>query len=81
MRGFFCAQAGVAVHCRQTLEGAEGYPLLESYRPLPDYWVTLLFSRLMGTRVLAAASDNPNVRVYARPSPPCFLRLAHSLVA
>jgi len=59
------AQAGVQVFCRQTLESSGGYPLLEKYLPLPDYWVALLWSRLMGSTVLSTQSNNISVRVYA----------------
>ena len=59
------AAAGVKVFCRQTLESSKGYPLLENYVPLPDYWIALLWSRIMGTKVLSTSSDSKSVRTYA----------------
>jgi heparanase len=66
------ARQNVQVNCRQTLESFSGYPLLEKYQPLPDYWVALLFKRIMGSTVLnvtgvesSSGSGNSNVRVYA----------------
>ena len=46
-------------------------PSLTPIKPLmgtqanPDFWVMLLWKRLMGDQVLQASTDNPNVRVYA----------------
>merc|ERR1711971_547031 len=59
------AVAGVKVFCRQTLEATKGYPLLENYVPLPDYWIALLWRRLMGTKVLSTDSSSRSVRVYS----------------
>lgn len=58
-------QAGIV---RQTLCGAR-YGLLDPQRGCrfanPDYWVTLLWKRLMGRRVMAANSQAPSLRAYA----------------
>ena len=37
--------------------------------PLPDYYVALLYKRLMGPTVLNVSSDAPAVRVYAHCLP------------
>lgn len=71
------ALAGVNVMCRQTLLANQGYPLLENYEPLPDLWLTLLYKRIMGQRVLRAKTTLTNqqqqqqqeqLRVYAHCS-------------
>lgn len=43
------------------------YALLNTldYTPLPDYWIAVLFNRLMGARVLNATASEPDLRVYA----------------
>lgn len=62
------ARSGQPVVVRQTLVGAD-YGLLDptTLRPRPDYWASLLWKRLMGTRVLevTAQASNPHLRVYA----------------
>lgn len=35
------------------------------YRPLPDYWIAVLFNEWMGRGVLNATSSDPLFRVYA----------------
>jgi len=55
------------VYCRQSLVGGF-YSLLDnmSYQPNPDYYNLLLFSRLMGSKVLQSKSDSPDeLRNYA----------------
>jgi heparanase 1 len=51
---------------RQTLSGAD-YGLMDdvTLTPRSDYWVSVLWKRLMGTVVLAAASDDPLLLAYA----------------
>ena len=52
---------------RQTLSGSN-YQLItdDTLQPLPDYWASLLWKRLMGVEVLAVrASGADNVRIYA----------------
>jgi hypothetical protein len=60
------ARQGVQVVMHNTLAAGE-YALLDndSFSPRPSYWAALLWSRLMGTRVLAIESPNPNLRMYA----------------
>eukprot|EP00039_Didymoeca_costata_P008579 m.113685 g.113685 ORF g.113685 m.113685 type:complete len:581 (-) comp14143_c0_seq2:151-1893(-) len=55
---------GVNVFCRQTLESNGGYPLLENYQPLPDYWIALIWKQLMGTKVLSVKSSSSSFRAY-----------------
>jgi len=71
------AQRNVSVFQRQVFLSTKGYPLVEyslsstepdgnlTLQPLPDYWLALLFSKLMGQRVLMAKSSLGTVRVYA----------------
>ena len=60
------ARRGYHAVVRQTLSGSD-YGLVddETLEPRPDYWASLLFRRLMGTRVLAATSDEDGVLAYA----------------
>ena len=60
------ARRGQPVVIRQTLSGSN-YGLLDDVTldPNPDYWASLLWRRLMGTRVLAASSPDPSIRIYA----------------
>lgn len=54
-------------YCRQSLIGGF-YSLLDnmSYQPNPDYYSLLLWSRLMGSRVLQATSDSTDeLRIYS----------------
>jgi heparanase 1 len=62
------AQHGQQVVVRQTLSGSD-YGLLDDVTldPRPDYWASVLFKRLMGSRVLnLTGSETPNtLRMYA----------------
>jgi heparanase 1 len=62
------ARRGTQVVVRQSLTGADYGLLAEpTLAPRPDYFATLLWKRLMGTRVLAAAVPTPpwTLRAYA----------------
>ena len=60
------ARQGVQVVMHNTLAAGE-YALLDndSFSPRPSYWAALLWSRLMGSQVLAIDSGNPSLRIYA----------------
>lgn len=60
------ARRGVQVVMHNTLAVSD-YALLdsESFAPRPSYWAALLWSRLMGTRVLGIDSGHEDLRVYA----------------
>ncbi len=62
------AVAGYAAFCRQDLVGAD-YGLLNftTLAPATDYWLLLLWKRLIGARVLSVSAPpaNPAVRAYA----------------
>jgi heparanase 1 len=62
------ARAGVPVVVRQTLSGSD-YGLIDdaTLTPNPDYWASLLWRRLVGTRVLdvSVLAANDRVRAYA----------------
>jgi heparanase 1 len=62
------ARYGHGAYCRQSLIGGN-YGLLDkdTFQPNPDYYTLLLWSRLMGPRVLDMQSDptNPQLRAYA----------------
>ncbi len=60
------ARRGHRVVVRQTLSGSQ-YGLLDdiTFDPRPDYFTSVLFHRLMGTRVLDVRSDDPKLRVHA----------------
>ncbi|XP_031452561.1 heparanase [Phasianus colchicus] len=62
------AQRGIDVVMRQVFFGAGSYHLVDaSFKPLPDYWLSLLYKRLVGTRVLEASvkqADARRLRVY-----------------
>lgn len=62
------ARRGHPIVVRQTLSGSN-YGIIrdEDLTPNPDYWNSVLWRRLMGTRVLAAnkLSDDPMLRTYA----------------
>lgn len=53
---------------RQVLFGAGTYHLVDrNFEPLPDYWLSLLFKKLVGTKVLTASVRGPErskLRVY-----------------
>lgn len=66
------AKLGIDVVMRQALFGAGSYNLVDSdFEPLPDYWLSLLFKKLVGSVVLNASFKNskdlykPKIRVYA----------------
>jgi hypothetical protein len=60
------ARRGTPVVVRQSLTGADYGLLAEpSLTPRPDYFASVLWRKLMGTRVLAAQAAPPTLRVYA----------------
>jgi heparanase 1 len=68
------AQVGVATQCRQSLVGG-AYELLDkhTFQPNPDYYIALLWTRLMGRRVIGVTQPGPDtstplVRAYAHCS-------------
>ncbi|XP_053311781.1 heparanase [Spea bombifrons] len=65
------AKLGINVVMRQALFGAGSYNLVDSdFEPLPDYWLSLLFKKLVGNIVLDASfkssenRDDRRLRVY-----------------
>lgn len=54
------SRLGLSRVVRQQLCCGAAYDLLQArgHRPTPDYWATLLWKRLMGTRVLAVRGDD-----------------------
>ncbi|KAM9237786.1 heparanase isoform 1-T1 [Dugong dugon] len=62
------ARMGIEVVMRQVFFGAGNYHLVdENFNPLPDYWLSLLFKKLVGTNVLMASVKGPDrnkLRVY-----------------
>ncbi|XP_022361610.1 heparanase isoform X2 [Enhydra lutris kenyoni] len=62
------ARMGIEVVMRQVLFGAGNYHLVdENFEPLPDYWLSLLFKKLVGTNVFMASVKGPDrskLRVY-----------------
>ncbi|KAK6174483.1 hypothetical protein SNE40_017751 [Patella caerulea] len=51
---------------RQSFYGGNYALIDEDLNPNPDYWLTLLYKRLVGGRVLSLGQQsNPNLRVYA----------------
>nr|KAF6431361.1 heparanase [Rousettus aegyptiacus] len=62
------ARMGIEVVMRQVFFGAGNYHLVdENFEPLPDYWLSLLFKKLVGTNVLMASVRGPDrskLRVY-----------------
>eukprot|EP01047_Picozoa_sp_COSAG01_P021502 COSAG01_NODE_1249_length_11069_cov_22.388332_4_plen_249_part_00 len=60
------AANGYSAFCRQDFVGID-YGMIDcsTYQPLPDYYSGILWSRLMGTRVLTASSSDPTLRAYA----------------
>uniref|UniRef100_A0A8C6ED88 Heparanase n=1 Tax=Moschus moschiferus TaxID=68415 RepID=A0A8C6ED88_MOSMO len=62
------ARMGIEVVMRQVLFGAGNYHLVdENFEPLPDYWLSLLFKKLVGNNVLMASVKGPDrskLRVY-----------------
>ncbi|XP_039206774.1 heparanase [Crotalus tigris] len=62
------AQLGVDLVMRQVLYGAGNYQLVDAnFEPLPDYWLSLLYKKLVGPTVLHVAItglDPKKLRVY-----------------
>jgi heparanase 1 len=60
------ARRGTPVVVRQSLVGGD-YGLLDAatLEPRPDYWVSVLWKRLVGPQALAVHSSDPQVRAYA----------------
>ncbi|KAI4542781.1 hypothetical protein MG293_006907 [Ovis ammon polii] len=62
------ARMGIEVVMRQVLFGAGNYHLVDgNFEPLPDYWLSLLFKKLVGNKVLIASVKGPDrhkLRVY-----------------
>uniref|UniRef100_A0A2K6GZC7 Heparanase n=1 Tax=Propithecus coquereli TaxID=379532 RepID=A0A2K6GZC7_PROCO len=62
------ARMGIEVVMRQVFFGAGNYHLVdENFEPLPDYWLSLLFKKLVGTNVLMASvkgQAGSKLRVY-----------------
>ncbi|XP_020014677.2 heparanase isoform X2 [Castor canadensis] len=62
------AQMGIEVVMRQVLFGAGNYHLVDqNFEPLPDYWLSLLFKKLVGSTVLMASvkgAERSKLRVY-----------------
>ncbi|XP_029333908.1 heparanase isoform X2 [Mus caroli] len=62
------ARMGIEVVMRQVFFGAGNYHLVdENFEPLPDYWLSLLFKKLVGPRVLLSRVKGPDrskLRVY-----------------
>ncbi|KAM4708435.1 heparanase [Discoglossus pictus] len=65
------AKLGIGVVMRQALFGAGSYNLVDSdFEPLPDYWLSLLYKKLVGSIVLNASvkgtkdTSDKKLRVY-----------------
>ncbi|XP_069636976.1 heparanase isoform X2 [Haliaeetus albicilla] len=62
------ARQGIDVVMRQVFFGAGTYHLVDAnFEPLPDYWLSLLYKKLVGTKVLQvslAGADERKLRVY-----------------
>ena len=60
------AANGYSVFCRQDFIGID-YGILDcqDQTPLPDFYASLLWSKTMGSQVLAADSSSPFLRAYA----------------
>ena len=63
------AAGGYSVFCRQDFIGAD-YGLVDcmSESPLPDYYSGILWSKLMGQKVLKVTTDSESLRAYAHCS-------------
>ena len=61
------ARAGYAAYCRQDFIGADyGLVNYTTYAPAPDYWLLVLWKRLVGARVLSVAQPAARTtRAYA----------------
>lgn len=64
------ARVGQRVMVRHSLVGGD-YGLIDrlSLKPRPDYWVSWLWTRLMGKKVYAVSSSDPRVRAYLHGHP------------
>ncbi|XP_046560702.1 heparanase-like [Haliotis rubra] len=60
-----CARYGIKGVLRQSLYGGNYGVLESSMDPNPDYWLTLLYKRLVGNKVFDVTSPSKFVRVYA----------------
>ncbi|XP_066488388.1 heparanase-like [Tiliqua scincoides] len=62
------ARLGIDVVMRQVLFGAGSYQLVDyNFEPLPDYWLSVLYKKLVGTKVLnvnLTGEDPRKLRVY-----------------
>ncbi|NXP76627.1 HPSE Heparanase, partial [Ramphastos sulfuratus] len=62
------ARQGIDVVMRQVFFGAGTYHLVDAnFEPLPDYWLSLLYKKLVGTKVLKVGlvgADERKLRVY-----------------
>ncbi|XP_066488393.1 heparanase-like [Tiliqua scincoides] len=62
------ARLGIDVVLRQAFFGAGSYHLVDAdFEPLPDYWLSLLYKQLVGTKVLnvnLTGEDPRKLRVY-----------------
>ncbi|NXU53069.1 HPSE Heparanase, partial [Turnix velox] len=62
------ARQGIDVVMRQVFFGAGTYHLVDAdFEPLPDYWLSLLYKKLVGTKVLQVSvvgADERKLRVY-----------------
>ncbi|XP_052054135.1 heparanase isoform X1 [Apodemus sylvaticus] len=55
------AQMGIEVVMRQVFFGAGNYHLVDAnFEPLPDYWLSLLFKKLVGPKVLRSIVKGPD---------------------
>ncbi|XP_067658194.1 heparanase-like [Haliotis asinina] len=67
------ARMGLKVVLRQDFY-VDNYPLIddETFDPLPDYWLTVLYKRLVGGAVFSveASVDNSTIRAYAHCTKP-----------
>ncbi|TVZ40491.1 heparanase 1 [Alteromonadaceae bacterium 2753L.S.0a.02] len=63
------AVQGQRVMIRQSLIGGD-YGMIDrlSLKPRPDYWVSWLWTKLMGSEVYSLSCDNPDLRTYAHQS-------------
>ncbi|NXN92686.1 HPSE Heparanase, partial [Rhinopomastus cyanomelas] len=57
------AREGIDVVMRQVFYGAGSYHLVDAnFEPLPDYWLSLLYKKLVGTKVLQVGLSGVNER-------------------